>query len=60
MAVIIATVVCPVCGQLIKESPTRLVALAHCDGLGRSCPMSGQPLGAVVQTHVETFTGRDW
>lgn len=48
MAAILATVACPVCGQCIKESPTRLVTLAHCDGLGRACPMSGQPLGSVT------------
>lgn len=49
-----ATVVCPVCGQLVLP-PTRGVCYSHPDGLGRPCPFSGQPFGALVQTHVEVF-----
>jgi hypothetical protein len=48
MAAVIATVVCPVCGQCIYEAPCIAVALAHCDALGRACPFSGQPFGAVA------------
>jgi hypothetical protein len=46
---VLSTVVCPVCGQLVKESPTRSVMLAHSDGLSRPCPMSGQPFGGCFQ-----------
>lgn len=50
---ILSAVVCPVCGQLVKESATSLVMLAHCDGLSRPCPMSGQPFGGCTQSHIE-------
>jgi hypothetical protein len=46
---VLATVVCPVCGQLVKEAPTNVVMLSHTDGLSRPCPMSGQPFGGCSQ-----------
>lgn len=48
MSAVLATIVCPACGQAVKESRGP-VMLAHCDGVGRSCGMSGQPFGGVVQ-----------
>jgi nitrous oxide reductase accessory protein NosL len=49
VSAVLGTVVCPVCGQVVKESPTRPVMLSHSDGVGRYCGMSGQPFGGVVQ-----------
>lgn len=43
------TVVCPVCRQVIKEAFASTVCLPHCDRLGNTCPMSGQPLGATAE-----------
>jgi hypothetical protein len=48
MAAVQALVVCPICGQCIYEHPHRAVALAHCDRLGRLCPFSGEPFGAIA------------
>lgn len=51
MAAVVATVVCPVCAQCIYEHPCQAVALAHCDTLGRLCPFSGEPFGAMAPAH---------
>lgn len=45
------TVICPVCGQLVKEAIVMPVMLAHTDGVGKTCGFSGQPFGGMSVLH---------